>query len=108
MLTKPEKRLTAGQILEHAWFKLDKNKKTVAHNLNLGHLREFTNTSKLKKAVLTCMASQLSEHEIMDLRNIFLELDKNGDGTLTMEELAEGICLLFRLNLNRTFKTPRI
>jgi calcium-dependent protein kinase len=90
MLTKPEKRLSAGEILEHAWFKLDKNKKQGNHNLNLAHLREFTNSSKLKKAVLTCMASQLSEHEIMDLRNIFLELDTNGDGTLTMEELSQG------------------
>lgn len=44
------------------------------------------------------MASQLSEHEIMDLRNIFLELDKNGDGTLTIDELAEGIITYFSNN----------
>jgi len=53
-------------------------------------LRSFRNASKLKKAVLTCMASQLSEHEILDLRDVFLALDKNGDGTITIDELKEG------------------
>mmetsp|Transcript_40526 Transcript_40526/g.35961 ORF Transcript_40526/g.35961 Transcript_40526/m.35961 type:complete len:149 (+) Transcript_40526:87-533(+) len=37
------------------------------------------------------MASQLSEHEILDLRKIFLQLDENGDGTLTLDELTEGL-----------------
>lgn len=58
--------------------------------MNLQHLRQFVGYSKLQKAVLTCMASQLSEHEIMDLRKIFIQLDVNGDGTLTIDELTEG------------------
>jgi len=37
------------------------------------------------------MASQLSENEIMNLRKIFIQLDKNGDGTLTIDELTEGL-----------------
>lgn len=36
------------------------------------------------------MASQLSETEILDLRKIFLNLDENNDGTLTLDELTEG------------------
>jgi hypothetical protein len=90
MLTKPAKRLTAAQVLEHPWFKNEKQKVVPKATVNLNHLRNFVTSSKLEKAVLTCMASQLSENEIMDLRNIFIQLDKNGDGTLTMEELAEG------------------
>ena len=45
------------------------------------------------------MASQLSEHEILDLRKIFLQLDENGDGTLTLDELTEGK-LMFIIGLS--------
>jgi calcium-dependent protein kinase len=87
--------LTAGQVLEHPWFKTDKAKKNNKIQINVQHLRNFVKASKLQKAVLTCMASQLSESEIMDLRKIFLELDQNGDGTLTFDELNEGKTVLF-------------
>lgn len=94
MLTKPDKRLTASQVLEHQWFKTEK-KSNNKININVQHLKNFIASSKLQKVVLTCMASQLSESEIMDLGKIFLQLDKNGDGTLTLEELTEGIRKLF-------------
>lgn len=90
MLTKPEKRLTAEKIIEHPWIQRKIDKKS-AKSLNISQLRNFMNTCKLKKAVLSFMASQLSENEISELSKIFLSLDSNGDGTLTIEELTEGI-----------------
>lgn len=89
MLIRPEKRLTASQVLEHPWMQKKTDKKST-HTLNLAQLRNFMFHSKLKKAVLTFMASQLSEGEITELGRIFVSLDSNGDGTLTFEELAEG------------------
>lgn len=90
MLCKPDQRFTAGQILDHKWIKSDREKKRQNITINLNSLRSFVNSSKLQKAVLTCMASQLSEHEILDLQKVFLQLDENGDGTLTLDELTEG------------------
>ncbi len=83
--------------MEHPWLNSEKAKKKSSSDVNLNNLRNFVDASKFQKAVLTCMASQLSEHEILDLRKIFLQLDKNGDGTLTLDELTEGI--YFKVNL---------
>ncbi len=93
MMTAENKRLTAAQVLEHPWFSIGKKNTEASLKINVGQLRNFINASKLQKAVLTCMASQLSEHEIMDLRQTFLTLDINGDGTITIDELKEGFYL---------------
>lgn len=97
MITSSSKRLTAEQVLEHP-FMSKKGEKKSTHSLNIGELRNFMNHCKLKKAVLSFMASQLSEVEINELSKIFINLDKNGDGTLTIEELSEGKHLLKNLN----------
>jgi hypothetical protein len=43
-----------------------------------------------KKLALTCIATQLNENEIKSLKETFLALDKNGDGTLTLQEVTAG------------------
>jgi calcium-dependent protein kinase len=42
---------------------------------------------------LTFIASQLSEQEISELGKLFKQLDKNGDGVLTIEEIKQGSIL---------------
>jgi len=59
--------------------------------LNFSSLKNFTQHNKLKKVALTFIASQLSESEISDLGKLFKQLDKNGDGVLTIEEIKEGL-----------------
>jgi len=34
---------------------------------------------------------QASPDDIRDLKNLFMSLDKNGDGSLTIEELKHGL-----------------
>jgi len=93
MITVPEKRLTAEKVLEHPWMQ-KKNDRKATSSLNISQLRSFVSDCKLKKAVLAYMASQLSENEIVELGKIFLSLDANGDGTLTLEELTDGLSKL--------------
>mmetsp|Transcript_32940 Transcript_32940/g.32619 ORF Transcript_32940/g.32619 Transcript_32940/m.32619 type:complete len:156 (+) Transcript_32940:940-1407(+) len=38
-----------------------------------------------------CIATQCSDNEINELRNAFIRLDANGDGTITLRELEQGI-----------------
>ena len=45
----------------------------------------------MKKAVLTFIASQLNESEIIQLGKEFAKLDKNNDGVLSLEELKSGL-----------------
>lgn len=89
----PAGRPAAQQVLQHVWFE------TVPQNaadidmgwLDLSHLRTFAKFNKVKKAALTIVASQLSDKRIDDLKNLFLSLDNNGDGTLSIRELKEGL-----------------
>ncbi len=93
MLTSAEKRLSAEQVLQHDWFKIQEGKEE-SHaplKLNFQALKNFRNAEKMKKVALTYIASQLSEHEILELNKLFHKFDKNHDGTLTYKELQTGI-----------------
>jgi len=40
---------------------------------------------------LTAISVQASPDDIKELKNLFMSLDKNGDGSLTLDELREGL-----------------
>jgi len=46
---------------------------------------------QLKRTTLSFIASRIPEDQIIQLRQAFNKLDKNGDGQLTVEELKTGI-----------------
>lgn len=46
---------------------------------------------KLQQAALTAIAVQASPDDIKELKQIFQSLDKNGDGSLSFEELKTGL-----------------
>ena len=45
----------------------------------------------MQQVALTALAVQASPEDIRELKTLFLELDVNGDGSLTIEELAKGL-----------------
>lgn len=89
----PRDRYTAEQALNHVWIKNKAPKATDAmlQSSNLDNLRHFRSQNKLKKAALRIIASELTDPQIKELRNIFMSLDENGDGFLTSVELKEGL-----------------
>jgi len=88
----PSGRPSAQQVLQHVWFEaVSKSADVDMGWLDLSHLRTFAKFNKVKKAALTIVASQLSDKRIDDLKNLFLSLDDNGDGTLSIRELKEGL-----------------
>ncbi|KAL4472084.1 hypothetical protein ABPG72_001082 [Tetrahymena utriculariae] len=91
MITTPDKRLKSFEVLNHPWMKQDIKQKGKNLPLNFNALKNFTQHHKLKKVALTFIASQLSESEISDLGRLFRQLDKNGDGVLTIDEIKEGL-----------------
>merc|ERR1712032_368473 len=89
----PRDRYTAEQALNHEWVK---NKAPNATNMTLqegfvDNLRGFRSQNKLKKAALQCIATQLDDGQIKKLRETFMALDGNGDGSLTANEMKEGL-----------------
>jgi calcium-dependent protein kinase len=92
MLCDPKERFTAEQVLNHTWVtNLAPNSQDVILNLNVDNLKMYRNTNKLKKAVLVFIASRLNDSDIKMLKEMFDTFDKNKDGTLTLEEIKDGI-----------------
>lgn len=94
LITKPERRLTAQEALNHKWIKTLTAKKQdgkLLSKLNIGTMKQFQHSQKLKQVALMTIAVQSDPKEMEELKNIFQELDKNGDGSISFEELQQGL-----------------
>ncbi|XP_073022017.1 calcium-dependent protein kinase 11-like [Primulina eburnea] len=88
----PRSRITAHEVLCHPWIVDDK----VAPDKPLGsavlsRLKQFSAMNKLKKMALRVIAERLSEEEIGGLRQLFKMIDTDNSGTITFEELKQGL-----------------
>ena len=110
MICEPDIRYTAQQVLNHKWVtQLAPNAKESLLSINVENLKNYTKQNKLKKAVLTFIASRLGENDVKVLKEIFQNLDSNKDGTLTLDEIKKGIEQLknpdFKVDINALFKS---
>jgi calcium-dependent protein kinase len=84
------RRPSAAKCLEHPWLQAGANEegstKKLAPNL-IEKLKSFRGTARLKKMALTYLAQRLQDSDIQDLRDTFVALDTNNDGTLTPMEI---------------------
>ncbi|KAK4252991.1 hypothetical protein QN277_010835 [Acacia crassicarpa] len=93
MLEKdPKKRISAHEVLCHPWI----NDDNVApdrplDSAVLSRLKQFSEMNKLKKMALRVIAERLSEEEIGGLKELFKMIDTDSSGTITFEELKEGL-----------------
>lgn len=89
----PKDRYTGEQALNHVWVasKAPKAKNVPLSTGMFDNLKAFRSQNKLKKAALHVIANQMSENQIKALRDVFMSLDDNGDGLLTIKELREGL-----------------
>lgn len=67
----------------------------------LMRMKQFRAMNKLKKVALKVIAENLSEEEIKGLRQMFNNIDTDGSGTITYDELKTGLSKLGS-NLNQT------
>lgn len=88
----PKHRLTAFQVLNHPWIKEDGDAPdTPLDNAVLERLKQFSAMNKFKKVALRVIAGCLSEEEIMGLKQMFKGMDTDNSGTITLEELKQGL-----------------
>ena len=94
MCCSPSKRLTASQVLNETWVKDNAPKagKTLLP-LKIDPFKTYSNSNKLRKAVLTYIASRLSEEEIKKIKAIFQSIDVDNDGKLSLEEMKKAIAM---------------
>ncbi|GMI72273.1 calcium-dependent protein kinase 21 [Hibiscus trionum] len=95
MLTMdPKKRLTAAQALEHPWLREGEASDKPIDSAVLTRLNQFRAMNQLKKLALKVIAENLSEEEIKGLKAMFTNIDTDNSGTITYEELKEGLARL--------------
>ncbi|KAJ4766646.1 Calcium-dependent protein kinase [Rhynchospora pubera] len=88
----PTSRMKAHEVLSHPWI----NDDNVAPDKPLGsavllRLKQFSAMNKLKKMALRVIAESLSEEEIAGLKEMFKMIDTDNSGTITLDELKEGL-----------------
>lgn len=92
-------RLTAKAALEHPWIR-----NAPQHALDdslasqiMSNLRAFHWEKRLQKATLSFIVSQLTtKSEKEELLELFKSLDKDHNGTLSRQEILEGLCVFSR------------
>jgi len=59
--------------------------------INFHKMAAFSKYSKLKKLTAIYIASQCAEKEVEKLGNIFKQIDKDKNGTISIEELKHAL-----------------
>lgn len=92
LLKEPAQRLDAKAALSHPWlaFTLEKQAPILGKEA-LRSLRRYADASRVRRAVLQLLAQELAPDETKELRAMFLDLDRTGEGTIRLAELKEAI-----------------
>jgi len=95
-----KKRLTAKQALEHKWFKIEKTKSNltvynVKHrqlNKLIDNLMKYRSDNILRCAVIALLVhNSIQLNQAHDAVKLFNQIDKNGDGKISKDELFNGL-----------------
>ena len=95
-----KKRLTAKAALEHKWFKIDKTQSTLmAYNVKhrqlnklIDNLMKYRSDNILRCAVIALLVhNSIQLNQAHDAVKLFNQIDKNGDGKISKDELFNGL-----------------
>mmetsp|Transcript_22081 Transcript_22081/g.37752 ORF Transcript_22081/g.37752 Transcript_22081/m.37752 type:complete len:598 (+) Transcript_22081:88-1881(+) len=92
LVRDPRKRATANEILRHDWMRENGVASDAQIELEvLTRIKNFTGMNKLKKEALKVIAVNLPLDEITGMREMFLEIDKDKSGSITVEEFTNAL-----------------
>ena len=100
MIAPENERFNAKQVLSHPWFNNIKNINIVNLDFNPSFLKDYAQSTLIKKISLLFIASRLDENEIKNLKLIFEAFNKNKDGQISYQELKQGLFDLKSINAN--------
>ena len=95
LVKNPQDRISAKQVLRDPWIVASSEGKTPDTKLvstTLENISKFATESKLQKATLAFIVSQLmGSDEVGVLQEVFKKVDKNGDGLLSRREIRKAL-----------------
>jgi calcium-dependent protein kinase len=89
---KVENRIKTEDVVKHAWLVTpppegsEKNTESVVSNL-----KNFCAQSAFSRLCITAVARQLDHNKLKDIHQVFRELDKDGNGVLSADEVKSGL-----------------
>ncbi|OMJ71185.1 hypothetical protein SteCoe_30681 [Stentor coeruleus] len=90
-----KERPNAKHVLNDPWIKQRAENKVADNEIissTLSNLNQFDNQSKLQRATLAFIVSQImSSDDVGALQNVFKEIDSNGDGLLSKKEIRKAL-----------------
>ncbi|CAN8258665.1 unnamed protein product [Cochlearia groenlandica] len=96
MLTAdPKRRISAADVLQHPWLREggQASDKPIDSAV-LSRMKQFRAMNKLKKLALKVIAENINTEEIQGLKAMFANIDTDNSGSITYEELKEGLAKL--------------
>jgi len=88
-----KKRPSSFEALEHPWVveHMPKMKQVNLSTEAMGSMKGFRKQGKVQKAALNMVAKNVPTDKVEELSEMFLSMDTNGDGMLSMDELKKGL-----------------
>jgi calcium-dependent protein kinase len=106
------KRYTASMAYNHPWVHNqveEENKNLVIDDDVVLKLNQFIESRELKKAIMLYVAGQIPDSEVENLRSLFVKMDRNGNGTLSLEEFQEAFSeVQTKLGINTHMKRDEV
>lgn len=87
----PNTRYSSDQVLSHPWFTSYQASPETPANIDASQLRQYQSSVKFRKTVLNYMATQCTSEEISEIVNLFVKIDTNRDGTLSISEIQAAL-----------------
>jgi len=93
LVKDPNQRLDTKSALSHRWLaaRREEAQTPALGKEALRSLRKYADASRMRRAILQILAQELDPEETQELRNVFLEIDSTGEGTIRLGELKNAI-----------------
>ncbi|KAI3716463.1 hypothetical protein L1987_67361 [Smallanthus sonchifolius] len=89
----PYDRLTVEEALENQWVQNAHKVPNIPLGENVrSRIQQFSLMNKFKKKVIRVVAENLPDEQVDGLKQMFDEMDKDKNGSLTFEEFKYGLC----------------
>jgi len=106
MLLPQVQRPSAAEAIDHPFLaqtekqKYNSNSELAQNTLKLQNIKEFVESTKIRKVILSIIASRLNYFEIDKLHEIFIELDEDYDGCISYQEFQNALGALEKEKIN--------